>query len=503
MKTEFLREKEKQDVENAKTNVASWTFKLQNLDIAKDPMFQSMSASITAEWNARIQVMEQANKSRQASLTQTGIRLGSRYVQSYEGIITAEERDGIQRVGNLQAQKQSALIKAENAFRTQKWTEYAKYVDMAEKNYNAERNEFDALNKKVIEENKKREEKKEQSNIALYTSALMKKGINDPKDIIIELTKLGISTSAEDLKKATDLFTSEETKDNENIGKIYQSALNMGATQDVLDSILNSTTTVDAYKAAGKYAQNATGIVGEFNAARLIDGYTGSFNDFQTVDANRKAKATAIIDVSGMTSKQNQVFNSISDKLRNSPLMKANDRTIVLKTITDEIKKNPTDGALQLSLIYSFIQALDTYQSAVREGEIGLTQSLLGWMGKLEIYKSNVETEKKILDEKTSLSIAKSADLLIKTIEEGAGRTENDFKAQAKIQGIEIQWNEYRNTVKELNKTPIGVEAMQNEENTQQDIQTYGINNPTAQDSIKQMIKDGKSYLQIKELLGI
>jgi hypothetical protein len=63
-------------------------------------------------------------------------------------------------------------------------------------------------------------------------------------------------------------------------------------------------------------------------------------------------------------------FNSIAGAYQRSPLIAAADRTIVLNNAISQIEKNPTDSAAQLALAYSYIQALDTYQSAVREGEL-------------------------------------------------------------------------------------------------------------------------------------
>lgn len=116
--------------------------------------------------------------------------------------------------------------------------------------------------------------------------------------------------------------------------------------------------------------------VQEYEYAKA-QGYTGSFNDYQNLDANRKiAIAKAGVGTSGLSTSEANIFNSMVSKYNSSPLIAAADRTIVLKSAVNEVKKDPTNGAKQLSLVYAYIQALDTYQSAVREGELALVNSL-------------------------------------------------------------------------------------------------------------------------------
>lgn len=149
-------DKQTKDIENAKTVVSDLTTKLQNLDISKDPSFMALSNGITNTWNERITEMENANKSRQASLSKTGIRLGSRFVSlgsSFEGVISTEETQGIQRVASLEAQKQQALANAEIAFRSQKWDEYVDLIALAEESYSKEVEELNALNQVAIDRN--------------------------------------------------------------------------------------------------------------------------------------------------------------------------------------------------------------------------------------------------------------------------------------------------------------------------------------------------------------
>jgi hypothetical protein len=139
--------------------------KLKNFaqEASNDPALLSMLQSIEASWNQRVKEQEQANKSRTAAMQSAGIRLGSRYAGGNAGpmasIISAEERAGLDRIDDLNRQKQSALLEARSAFESKKWDQYAKFVDLAEKNLAESKKAFADLNKTIIEEQKLRDER--------------------------------------------------------------------------------------------------------------------------------------------------------------------------------------------------------------------------------------------------------------------------------------------------------------------------------------------------------
>jgi len=144
-----------QQLDTAKVDIENLTTKLQNLDISKDPAFVAISQGIQNTWNDRISDMERANASRSASMTQLGIRYGSKYTGgSFETIVSEEERQGMDRVASLEKQKAAALANAEVAFRSQKWDEYVLLIEKAEKKYDKAVEELNTLNELAIERNK-------------------------------------------------------------------------------------------------------------------------------------------------------------------------------------------------------------------------------------------------------------------------------------------------------------------------------------------------------------
>ena len=135
-------------------------------------------------------------------------------------------------------------------------------------------------------------------------------------------------------------------------------------------------------------------------------------------------------------------FNQLVANYNKSPLIAASDRTPVLKGTIADIRKDPGNGTKQLSLVYSYIQALDTYQSAVREGELGLVNSIDSKIGKLGNYVSQIQNGQ-IVRPEVAKNIADSAEAIVNYISSAATSKANSYKSQAKVNGLEKQWDQY------------------------------------------------------------
>ena len=167
-----------------------------------------------------------------------------------------------------------------------------------------------------------------------------------------------------------------------------------------------------------------------------------SFTDYQNEDANRKRLASTIINESGMTSDQHSAFQHIVDKYNASPLIQALDRTPVLKDSISKIRENPNDGATQLNLVYSYIQALDTYQSSVREGELQNVNSIDSKIGSLQNSIQQVQNGQ-IIRGDVAKQIADAADNLVNVIGQAAQKKAASFKANAQVSGVGEAWDRY------------------------------------------------------------
>lgn len=145
----------------------------------------------------------------------------------------------------------------------------------------------------------------------------------------------------------------------------------------------------------------------------------------------------------GADPRQIALFNRIAGEYERSPLVRAADRTIVLDDAIKSIEQNPTDPAAQLRLAYSYIQALDTYQSAVREGELGN----LGMLGtKLQTWQmqlNKVVSEGAFLPREVAQNIARDAKQLVQTISAGATRKKEDFAKRAAVSGVGEMWTSF------------------------------------------------------------
>lgn len=238
------------------------------------------------------------------------------------------------------------------------------------------------------------------------------------------------------------------------IQELADKAKDNGAPVETINKILASRDLNSAYEIAGNYSAGGTGIIGEYNFYKNQAEAEGQvpvdFNTYQTMDANRKARAaaTSISDGSGLNSKEATIFNSIVDKYNKSPLVAAKDRTRVLQSIINNVNNDPNNGAQQLSLAYGYIQALDTYQSAVREGELSLVNSIDSKVGQLKNSIEKIQNGQ-IVRPDVAKQIAKAAQDLVDTISDSAGYKQKTFAAQAKQNGknVENAFNSFIETV--------------------------------------------------------
>lgn len=95
---------------------------------------------------------------------------------------------------------------------------------------------------------------------------------------------------AQDAKVAADKVVYDTV--TKPINDLKQVAKNNGAPDSVMAAIGSAQDLDSAYQAAGNYAAQGTGAVAEYNYAKA-NGYSGTFSQYQTEDANRKAAATA------------------------------------------------------------------------------------------------------------------------------------------------------------------------------------------------------------------
>lgn len=290
------------------------------------------------------------------------------------------------------------------------------------------------------------------------------------------------------IKAAQDAYQKEQDK----VTEIAKDAAKNGASPDQLASILNSGSAGEAIYNAGDSLQTGTGTVGEYLYYKRDAAAHGqvplSYNEYADMDANRKRSIVNIGSAAGgnLNSKQTTVFNSLVDKYNKSPLVAANDRAVTLKATRDALKADPTNASLQVAFIYATIQALDTYQSAVREGEIGLVSGTQGLGDKLANLPNKIAGGS-VLSKGAVDKYIGTADLLVNSIQKGAERKQKTFASQAAINGPEVgqAFNEYVQGVNESGTTGGGI--IQDENTAHNTVIDFVVSNPSHEATVNSL----------------
>ena len=194
----------KKELDDAKVNLSKYTI--------SDAQLQNTVNDINSRFDARVGEMRNINERRKRAFETTGIRLGSRYTGgaggSFGGIISEEERQGIARIGDLDSQRQSAILAAQEAQRKGNWEVYVKQVDLAEKAYDERRKEVAELNKKQKEQDDKLKEEAKKQSRKLAISDVIAQGITNRNEIynIINYDESGKLVGDIDLKEIDEML---------------------------------------------------------------------------------------------------------------------------------------------------------------------------------------------------------------------------------------------------------------------------------------------------------
>ena len=172
-------------------------------------------------------------------------------------------------------------------------------------------------------------------------------------------------------------------------------------------------------------------------------GYTGTYNDYQNLDANRKASiaAAGVAGANGLNSKQTQNFLTITNKFQADPFINAALKGQTAIAVANQVIANPSNAANQLKSLYVLVKNLDP-DSAVREGEIALAE-------KTQSYLQTWQTSLTRIASGQVISPSAATNLALATVElasawnQTAQSREAQYKAQAAGAGIADAFNEY------------------------------------------------------------
>lgn len=463
-------------------------------------------ASLMGKYDRAVQ--EQEMKGAQESKALGG-QLGTsrRFSSSAQAFIKFVSNENAKKIAELEVQRDDALSNFD--------FKLAQLVDQRIQNeQQAQQQTFDNI-MKVMEVAQKQEEKTEAqrakeiqaSRENTIIDAASQVEDQDPASIqkLINFDDAGNQVGDITLEEIT--TTLEKSKaDRTEIDKLVVDLGKSQAPKEIIRAVSSARNLTDAVLAAGEYLQNAgTGIIGEYNFYARQEKNAGrtplSFDEYQTRDANRKVSlANAAAGAgTGLNSKQVAVFNSLVDKLNKSPLVAANDRAVTLEATTNALESDKQNSSLQISFIYSLIQALDTYQSAVREGEISLVSGTQGVSDKIanlpaKIAGGSVLSERKVQE---YINVARLVKGAIKT---GADTKIKSFEAQAKTAGVGDAFSEYIDEVSDIQSTASGLST--DTSNLENRVIKIGEKNPDIQETIITLQEeDGLTIQEVYEWL--
>lgn len=267
VKTSAKTPVEQAQYEANKANYDSAVLSLTNFQSAMDgdPALQRILSGVKGTWDARIRQQEQSNASQTASIQTAGLRFGSlRYgggsAGPMAGIISATERAGMDEIAKLTSAKDSALAAARSAYESQKWDQYVKLVDLAEKKYSESKAAVAKLVEAQAEVEKKRKEAEVQSKKDNAIADALESGLSSPADILKKVKGNGLNVN---LKDISDALSSLHPEEKDIVGILKEAAKN-GAPESVRKSIASAKTAEDAINASSGWLQTATGDLGEY-----------------------------------------------------------------------------------------------------------------------------------------------------------------------------------------------------------------------------------------------
>lgn len=424
-------------------------------DPASEKLAQGLMANLDAQTKAQVDIIhsqyadlkakqDKINSASAAGREQSLIMGGSqRYAQqSSQGIMQEQLSYGLDQIKALDDEERAAVSKAQQAQNDGQYKIMSEALNAAQDI----RKEKQAAAQKLIESQaadlKKQREDEQQATRDNAIGDILSTGVTDPLEIQKALAAKGYKDiTADNIAKTIESFTGEQ----KNVYDIMKTAASNGATPEIISAIGKAKNVQEAFSAAGDYLNTASGIIGEYNYYKREAQANGQtpvdFQTYQNQDANRKAKvasaANAALGDGNLNSKEATIFNGIVSKFNASPLTAAKDRTAVLQGTIYNVLKNPADAAQQLALAYGYIQALDTYQSSVREGELNLVNSIDSKVGQ---YQKDIDSIQKgqIVRPEVAKQIASAAQTLINTITDGANRKQKAYQAQANANGKNV-----------------------------------------------------------------
>lgn len=200
----------KQVTDKLKSDEADINSAFSGFAATADASTQNLINSITAMYGAQIEAMKEQNRRSLGTLSSFGVRQGtSRYAgEVQQGLLSAEERAGLERINNITAQMSSKIAEANSNLTDKKYQLFLKNrEEISTLRKDAQKTLIDIQDKAI----KRQEETKKaeiQSSRDSAIAGLMEQGVTDPTQI------LGYLNFKQDGTPTGGNFTAKEVADS-------------------------------------------------------------------------------------------------------------------------------------------------------------------------------------------------------------------------------------------------------------------------------------------------
>lgn len=174
----------------------------------------------------------------------------------------------------------------------------------------------------------------------------------------------------------------------------------------------------------------------------IKNGYKGTFNEYQTEDANRKIAITrAGVGPTGLSTPQYNALNQITTRFQADPIINQAVKGGTAALIADQIIANPSSAANQLKALYVLVKNLDP-ESAVREGELALANETQSYWQKFANSLARV-SEGRVIAPDAAVALAQATKELMTAWNETASKREQQYNSQATTLGVGNEFASY------------------------------------------------------------
>lgn len=206
---------------------SAFSRQLAGMDVATQRIVEGLKGI----YSSRIAEQREANKRSLSAYNTSGIRGGaSRYAgEIQQGILNAEEREGLRRIEDIAVKEAAAIAQAQQALEDKKYTAF---IDKRNELKDIKKDYREQLIRLQEKAQKKKDDEDERKRISTQDSAISNVissvGYDDPTKIMRELRKAGFNeVSYEDVSKVTDDLRDAENSLPGIVGE-YTAALKHG-----------------------------------------------------------------------------------------------------------------------------------------------------------------------------------------------------------------------------------------------------------------------------------